>query len=302
MPEISAVNPGVDPWVPAAETLITLPTQFILPDAPRRGHRRQLWRPAPVPLSQGRLGRDLRHRRRPGRVRAQVRPDQDRPEDRASDLVSDRVDPARQALGRQGGAARAGQPAGRLRHVSGLADLPDPRHQQALRRRPPGQPRLHPDVSGRRGAALSADPGRHHGDRRRAVGRSSVGTRASSISRPSPISCRSTSSKRIRASRRPPMHRRGSPADHRPGWSRGGSDRLAVAEAELVQRAAFRCRSPGRSRRTAALSRRSRRRPGRRGGAILADSRGEGGSTEIRFARRRRLDLSTAFPAISPGT
>ena len=37
VPEISAVNPGVDPWVPAPETLLTLPTQFILPDAPRRG-------------------------------------------------------------------------------------------------------------------------------------------------------------------------------------------------------------------------------------------------------------------------
>ncbi|MGE3293891.1 MAG: L,D-transpeptidase family protein [Geminicoccaceae bacterium] len=37
VPEISAVNPGVDPWVPGTETLVTLPTQFILPDAPRRG-------------------------------------------------------------------------------------------------------------------------------------------------------------------------------------------------------------------------------------------------------------------------
>ena len=37
VPEISAVNPGVDPWVPGAETLLTLPTQFILPDAPRKG-------------------------------------------------------------------------------------------------------------------------------------------------------------------------------------------------------------------------------------------------------------------------
>ena len=50
VPEISAVNPGVDPWVPAAETLLTLPTQFILPDAPRTGHRRQLRRPAALPL------------------------------------------------------------------------------------------------------------------------------------------------------------------------------------------------------------------------------------------------------------
>jgi L,D-transpeptidase ErfK/SrfK len=37
IPEISAVNPGVDPWVPGAESLITLPTQFLLPDAPRKG-------------------------------------------------------------------------------------------------------------------------------------------------------------------------------------------------------------------------------------------------------------------------
>jgi L,D-transpeptidase ErfK/SrfK len=37
VPEISAMNPGVDPWVPGAETLLTLPTQFILPDAPRKG-------------------------------------------------------------------------------------------------------------------------------------------------------------------------------------------------------------------------------------------------------------------------
>ena len=37
VPEISAVNPGVDPWVPGSELLLTLPTQFILPDAPREG-------------------------------------------------------------------------------------------------------------------------------------------------------------------------------------------------------------------------------------------------------------------------
>jgi L,D-transpeptidase ErfK/SrfK len=37
VPEISAVNPGVDPWVPGTETLITLPTQFLLPDAPHKG-------------------------------------------------------------------------------------------------------------------------------------------------------------------------------------------------------------------------------------------------------------------------
>lgn len=37
VPEISAVNPGIDPWVPAAERLLTLPTAFLLPEAPRTG-------------------------------------------------------------------------------------------------------------------------------------------------------------------------------------------------------------------------------------------------------------------------
>lgn len=37
VPEISAANPGVDPWVPGRETLLTLPTRQILPDGPREG-------------------------------------------------------------------------------------------------------------------------------------------------------------------------------------------------------------------------------------------------------------------------
>ena len=37
VPEISAANPGVDPWVPGEEVLLTLPTAFLLPDAPREG-------------------------------------------------------------------------------------------------------------------------------------------------------------------------------------------------------------------------------------------------------------------------
>lgn len=35
--EIAAANPGVDPWVPGAGTRITIPSRFILPDAPREG-------------------------------------------------------------------------------------------------------------------------------------------------------------------------------------------------------------------------------------------------------------------------
>lgn len=35
--EIVAANPTVDPWLPGEGTVIVLPTQFILPDAPRQG-------------------------------------------------------------------------------------------------------------------------------------------------------------------------------------------------------------------------------------------------------------------------
>jgi len=35
--ELGAANPGVDPWLPGEGTEILLPTQFILPDAPREG-------------------------------------------------------------------------------------------------------------------------------------------------------------------------------------------------------------------------------------------------------------------------
>jgi L,D-transpeptidase ErfK/SrfK len=35
--ELVDANPGVDPWLPGAGTLVVLPTRFILPDAPRDG-------------------------------------------------------------------------------------------------------------------------------------------------------------------------------------------------------------------------------------------------------------------------
>jgi L,D-transpeptidase ErfK/SrfK len=35
--EIVAANPGIDPWLPGEGTQVVLPTQFILPDAPREG-------------------------------------------------------------------------------------------------------------------------------------------------------------------------------------------------------------------------------------------------------------------------
>jgi L,D-transpeptidase ErfK/SrfK len=35
--EVARANPGVDPWLPGEGTRIVLPTQFVLPDAPREG-------------------------------------------------------------------------------------------------------------------------------------------------------------------------------------------------------------------------------------------------------------------------
>lgn len=35
--ELVDANPGVDPWLPGAGTPVLLPTQFVLPDTPRRG-------------------------------------------------------------------------------------------------------------------------------------------------------------------------------------------------------------------------------------------------------------------------
>ncbi len=35
--EMVTANPGIDPWVPGAGTRVTIPSRFILPDAPREG-------------------------------------------------------------------------------------------------------------------------------------------------------------------------------------------------------------------------------------------------------------------------
>jgi len=59
--EIVSANPGVDPWLPRAGTEIVLPTQFVLPDAPRRGivvnlaAMRLFYYPKPKPGEQQRV-------------------------------------------------------------------------------------------------------------------------------------------------------------------------------------------------------------------------------------------------------
>jgi L,D-transpeptidase ErfK/SrfK len=70
--EVLAANPGVDPWLPGANTPIVLPTQYILPDVPRTGvvlniaTKRLFYYPAPTdsepqqvltyPIGIGRVG------------------------------------------------------------------------------------------------------------------------------------------------------------------------------------------------------------------------------------------------------
>ena len=51
--ELLRANPGVDPWLPGEGTEIILPTEFILPDAPREGLARRAApdRRSEVPLS-----------------------------------------------------------------------------------------------------------------------------------------------------------------------------------------------------------------------------------------------------------
>jgi len=51
--EIVAANPGVDPWVPGDHTRVLIPSQYVLPDAPREGivvnlpeHRLYYFKPA----------------------------------------------------------------------------------------------------------------------------------------------------------------------------------------------------------------------------------------------------------------
>lgn len=60
--ELSAANPGVDPWIPGADRLILLPTAHLLPDAPREGivinkaELRLYWLPRGGPIETHAIG------------------------------------------------------------------------------------------------------------------------------------------------------------------------------------------------------------------------------------------------------
>jgi lipoprotein-anchoring transpeptidase ErfK/SrfK len=64
--EILRANPGVDPWLPGVGREIVVPTQFVLPDAPREGlvvnlaQLRVFYYPKPAKLKKGEVDDGLR--------------------------------------------------------------------------------------------------------------------------------------------------------------------------------------------------------------------------------------------------
>ena len=162
--EIVRANPGVDPWLPGVGREIVLPTQFVLPAAPREGSGDQSCAAARVLLSEGegRRAADGHHasdRHRQGRLAT--------PEG-TTKVTGKRKNPTwfppasvrkehtrsgRSAAGES--AARSGQSARRAHDDARLAELSDSRHEQAVRRGPALEPRLHPLLSRRHRASCT---------------------------------------------------------------------------------------------------------------------------------------------------
>ena len=169
--EILLANPGVDPWLPGPGREVIVPTQFVLPAAPHEGvvvnvaamrifyyppHKKgepQVVIHAPASASAVWVGRPRKARLGSSPVR------------------KTRVGGA--GVGAQGACRGRRHAAGRgesgARHPLGeyafrwLAELPDPRHQQALRGGHALEPRLHAPVPRGHRGLLRADPYRHQG-------------------------------------------------------------------------------------------------------------------------------------------
>ena len=93
--EIVRANPGVDPWLPGEDSEIVIPSQFILPNAPREGIVINCRGDATLLLPEGEEGRaagraHLSHRHRQGGLEDAGRRDQDRAPAEGSHLASDR--------------------------------------------------------------------------------------------------------------------------------------------------------------------------------------------------------------------
>ena len=169
--EIVRANPGVD-VVAAGRGTRDRGAHAVRPaQRAARGHRHQ--RGGHARFSTSRRRRRARSRWSIRIRSASARWAGPRPEG-ATKVVSKQKDPvwspaglgASRAQGQWGNpaggcACRTGQSAGTIQVHAGLAQLPDPWHQQALWRGPALQPWLHPPVSGRRRETVWHDRPRH---------------------------------------------------------------------------------------------------------------------------------------------
>ena len=175
--EMRSANPGVDQWLPGEGTPIYLPTQTILPDAPREGivvnvpamrlYYFETEKPAAGRRARDRQGFESSDRRRRGRLGDAVRRRESHREGARSRLVRAGVDPQGARRARRSAAerraARARQSARRVRDDAVAAGVLDPRHEQAGRSRHALEPRLHSPVPRGHRSAVPARRARHRG-------------------------------------------------------------------------------------------------------------------------------------------
>ena len=193
--EILTANPGVDPWLPGVGREVVVPTQFILPAAPHEGvvvnvaAMRIFYYP---PHKKGEPETVYTHPIGIGKVGWKTPEGTTKIVSRQKDpvwVVPKSVREEHQEDGEQLPAqvpAGPDNPLGAVRVPLGLAELPDPRHQQALRRRHALQPRLHAPVSGGHRRVFRSDSHRHQGDRGQSALSCSDGATARCICRPTP--------------------------------------------------------------------------------------------------------------------
>ena len=174
--EIVRANPGVDPWLPGENREIVIPSQFILPNAPREGivinaaAMRLFYYPKvkkgepqvvhTYPIGIGKVGWKT-----PEGATKIVRRQKDPTWRPTASIIKEHREERGEKLDPVIGPG-PGQSARSLRVLPRLADVHDPRHQQACRRGIALEPWLHSPVPGRHRAAVRDGARRHAGARR----------------------------------------------------------------------------------------------------------------------------------------
>ena len=167
--EITIANPGIGPWTPKAGARVLLPLQFILPDAPRKGivlnlaNMRMFYYPPKqpdtlftYPVGIGREGWNTPLGQTTV-VAKKVNPAWTVPESIRREHAA-KGDPLPAVV-----PPGPDNPLGKYALLLGFNTLPDPRHQQALRRRHAGQPRLCAALPRRHRSAVQKNVGRDAG-------------------------------------------------------------------------------------------------------------------------------------------